>query len=215
VIVFGLLLLLALAPLFLLGTGVTAVGVVGTVGAIGLFFIWVLAAIVVSAALNLLKHFFWRACAIEDLGVIESIRRGFWVARGNLKDVVLMWLIMLGISIGWSIVMIPIFVLAGLLALLFGGVAFFLFAGLGNLLASGATPWIIAGVLAFPLFLLTFMVPVGFVGGLRVTFVSSTWTLTYREATTLERLVPEKLTNAKPEPKDKAIEDDTEDEAEE
>ena len=215
VIAFGLLLFLALTPLFLLGTGVTAVGVVGTVGAIGLFFIWVLAAIAVSAALNLLKHFFRRACAIEDLGVIESIRRGYLVVRGNLKDVVLMWLIMIGISLGWTIVMIPVGLLAGLLALLVGGLAFFIFAGLGSLLASGVTPWIIAGVLALPLFVLTFMVPMGFVGGLRETFVSSTWTLTYREATTLERLDPEQLTKAKPEPKDEAKEGDTEDEAEE
>jgi len=215
VIVFGLLLFLALTPLFLLGTGITAIGVVGTVGAIGLFFVWVLAAIAVSAALNLLKHFFWRACAIEDLGVIESIRRGFWVVRGNLKDVALMWLIMLGISIGWSIVMIPVVLLGGLLALLVGGAAFFIFAGLGSLLASGATPWVVAGVLALPLFALFFLAPLGFVEGLRKTFVSSTWTLTYREATTLERLDPEQLTKAKPEPKDEAKEDDTEDEAEE
>jgi hypothetical protein len=39
--------------------------------------------------------------------------------------------------------------------------------------------------------------------------------LTYREATTLERLDPEQLTKAKSEPKDEAKEDDTEDEAEE
>ncbi len=215
VIVFGLLLFLALTPLFLLGTGITAIGVVGTVGAIGLFFVWVIAAIAVSAALNLLKHFFWRACAIEDLGVIESIRRGFWVVRGNLKDVALMWLIMLGISIGWSIVVIPVVLLGGLLALLVGGAAFLIFAGLGSLLASGATPWIIAGVLALPLFALFFLAPLGFVEGLRKTFVSSTWTLTYREATTLEGLDPERLIEAKPEPKAKAKKDDTEDEAEE
>lgn len=214
VIVLGFLLILAFTPLFLWGTGVTSVGVVGTVGAIGLFFIWVLAVIAVSAVLNLLKHFFGRACAIEDLGVIESIRRGFWVVRGNLKDVVLMWLIILGISIGWSIVMIPVVLLAGLLALLVGGVAFFIFAGLGSLLASGVTPWIIAGVLAFPIFLLVFLAPVGFVVGLRETFVSSTWTLTYREATALERLDPERLVEVEPDPEDEAQESDTGDEAE-
>lgn len=215
VIVFGFLFILAFAPLFLRGTGVTSVGVVGTVGAIGLFFIWVLAVIAVSAVLNLLKHFFRRACAIEDLGVIESIRRGFGVARGNLKDVVLMWLIMLGISLGWLIVMIPVVLLAGLLALLVGGVAFFIFAGLGSLLATGLTPWVIAGALAFPIFLLVFLAPVGFVGGLRETFVSSTWTLTYREATTLERLDPERLVEVKPDLEDDAQESDTGDEAEE
>jgi hypothetical protein len=215
VIVFGFLFILAIVPLFLWGTGVTSIGVVGTVGAIGLFFIWVLAAIAVSAILNLLKHFFARACAIEGLGVFESIRRGFMVVRGNLKDVGLMWLIMLGISIGWSIVMIPIFLLAGLLALLVGGAAFFIFAGLGSLIASGATPWIIAGVLVLPIFALLFLAPLGFVEGLRKTFVSSTWTLTYREATTLERLDPEQLVEVEQKSEDDAKEDDSEEEAEE
>jgi hypothetical protein len=208
VIVFGFLFILAFLPLFLWGTGVTSVGVVGTVGAIGFFFIWVLAVIVVSAVLNLLKHFFRRACALEDLGVIDSLRRGYQVVRENLKDVGLMWLIMLGISIGFPILMLPVVLVAGLAALLLGGLVFFIFAGLGSVISSGATPWIIAGLLAFPVFLLAFIVPVGFVGGLRETFVSSTWTLTYREVTALERLDPERLAEALPEPEEKPADDD-------
>jgi hypothetical protein len=214
-IVFGLLFVLAFVPLFLWGTGVTSIGVVGTVAAIGFFFVWVLALIVTSTILNLLKLFFRRASAIEKLGVIDSIRRGYRVVREHLKDVGLMWLIMFGINIAWTFVMIPVFLLAGLLALLVGGMAFFIFAGLGSLLAGGAAPWVIAGVLAIPIFLLIFMVPVGFVGGLRETFVSSTWTLSYREVTALERLNPEHLVEVKPEPKDEKQKDESKDGTEE
>lgn len=214
-IVFGLLFVLAFAPLFLWGTGVTSIGVVGTVAAIGFFFVWVLAVIVASTILNLLKLFFRRACAIEKLGVIDSIRRGYRVVREHLKDVGLMWLIMFGINIAWTFVMIPVFLLAGLLALLVGGMAFFIFAGLGSLLAGSATPWVIAGVLVIPIFLLIFMVPVGFVGGLRETFVSSTWTLSYREVTALERLDPEHLVEVEPEPKEKKQKDESKDGTEE
>jgi hypothetical protein len=57
--------------------------------------------------------------------------------------------------------------------------------------------------------------PLGFVGGLRETFVSSTWTLTYREVTTLERLGPEHLLEMEPEPKDKKREDKSKDGTEE
>ena len=208
-IVFGLLFVLAFVPLFLWGTGVTSIGVVGTVAAIGFFFVWVLAVIVANTILNLLKLFFRRASAIEKLGVIDSIRRGYRVVREHLKDVGLMWLIMFGINIAWTFVMIPVFLLAGLLALLVGGMAFFIFAGLGSLLAGGAAPWVIAGVLVIPIFLLIFMVPVGFVGGLRETFVSSTWTLSYREVTALERLDPEHLVEVEPEPKDEKQEDES------
>ena len=214
-IVFGLLFVLAFVPLFLWGTGVTSIGVVGTVAAIGFFFVWVLAVIVANTILNLLKLFFRRASAIEKLGVIDSIRRGYQVVREHLKDVGLMWLIMFGINIAWTFVMIPVFLLAGLLALLVGGMAFFIFAGLGSLLAGGAAPWVIAGVLAIPIFLLIFMVPVGFVGGLRETFVSSTWTLSYREVSALERLDPEHLVEVEPEPKDEKQKDESKDGTEE
>ena len=85
----------------------------------------------------------------------------------------------------------------------------------GGVLAGGAAPWVIAGVLAIPIFLLIFMVPVGFVGGLRETFVSSTWTLSYREVTALERLNPEHLVDVKPEPKDEKQKDESKDGTEE
>jgi hypothetical protein len=208
VIVLGLLFILAFAPLFLWGTGSTSVGVVGTVGAIGLFFIWVLVAIVVGVVVTLMEQFFHRACAIEGLGVIDSIRRGYQVLRENLKDVGLMWLIMAGISIAFPILMIPVVLVVAFAALVIGGLVFLLFAGVGSLLSSGATPWIIAGVLAFPVFLLIFVAPLAFVGGLRETFVSSTWTLTYRELTTLERLDPERLAEALPEPEEEPADDD-------
>jgi hypothetical protein len=201
-LVLGLLFILAFAPLFLWGTGVTSVGIVGTVGAIGLFFIWILVVIVVSVVLSLLKRFFYRACALENLGVVESIRHGYRVVRENLKDVGLMWLIMLGISIAWPILMIPVVLFAGLAALIVGGGTFLILAGLSSLFTSGVTHWIIAGVLAFPVLVLVFLAPLGFVGGLRETFVSSTWTLSYRELTVLERLEPEQLSDALPEPEE-------------
>lgn len=200
ILVLGLLFILAFVPLFLWGTGVTSVGIVGTVGAIGLFFIWILAVIVVSVVLSLLKRFFYRACALESLGVVDSIRHGYRVVRENLKDVGLMWLIMLGISIGWPILMIPVVLFAGLAAVIVGGGTFLILAGLSSLFTSGVTHWIIAGVLAFPVLVLVFLAPIGFVGGLRETFVSSTWTLSYRELTTLERLSPERVSGALPEP---------------
>jgi hypothetical protein len=130
--------------------------------------------------------------------------------KENLKDVGLMWLIMVGISIAWPIVMIPVVLMAGFAAVIIGGGTFLIFAGLGSLLSSGATPWVVAGVLAFPVFLLVLMVPLGFVGGLRETFVSSTWTLSYRELTALESLDPDRPAEALPEPEEEPDGDDAE-----
>jgi len=44
----------------------------------------------------------------------------------------------------------------------------------------------LAGALGIPIFVLTVAVPLAFLGGLREVFLSSTWTLTYREILALE-----------------------------
>jgi hypothetical protein len=149
-ILFGVLLFLALVPLFLLGSEQTSLGVFGIIAAIGFLFVWVLGVIVASAILTLLKRFFRRACALEGLGVIDSIRRGYRVVRANLRDIGVMWLIMVGIDLAWPLVILPVVAIAGLAAVIIGGFVFFLFAALGSILTTGATPWLIAGILAFP-----------------------------------------------------------------
>ena len=195
---FILLFVLALAPLLLWTTKSTAAGVVGTVAAIGLFFLILFLAIVVGAVLSLLMHFFRRTCALEERGVIESIREGFDIVRRHLKDVVVMWLIMVGLYIGLVIVMIPVVILllpAILLLIIVGGVLgglpALLIGGLASLVFEGAVPWILAGVIGFPIFILVVAVPWLFLGGLVEVFKSSTWTLTYRELRALESLETE------------------------
>ena len=84
---FILLFVLAFAPLLLWATESKVAGVIGTVTTIGLFFPILFLTIVVGVVLSLLRKFFWRACALEELGVIESIRQGFGVVKQHLKDV--------------------------------------------------------------------------------------------------------------------------------
>jgi len=70
-----------------------------------------------------------------------------------------------------------------LLALLIGGLA--------SLIFEGAVPWILAGVVGIPIFILVIAVPGLFLGGLVEVFKSSVWTLTYREVRALESLETE------------------------
>lgn len=185
-LVFLIFLLLVLAPILLWGSGIMTLGVAGTIASIGLFFLLVFFAIIVGVVLGFLKQFFRRACILEDLGVIESIKRGYLVARQNLKDAGVMWLIMAGISIGWSIVIIPVGLLILIISGLVAGVAALTVGGLTGLSLEGIQPWIFAAAVGLPIFLVLVSCPLAFVNGLRVTFVSSTWTLTYRELTALE-----------------------------
>jgi len=191
VVVFILLFLLVAAPLLLWATENTAAGVIGTVATVGLFFLALLLAIVVGTVVSLLMHFFRRACALEELGVIEAIRRGFTVVRQHLKDVAIMWLIMVGLSIGWVIAMIPVVILLVLLAGVVGGLPALLAGGLARLALEGATPWILAAVVGLAIFVVVMAVPMLFLGGLVEVFKSSLWTLTYRELRALEGLATE------------------------
>jgi len=195
---FILLFVLAAAPLLLWATKSKALGIIGTIATVGLFFLVLFLAIVVGAGLSLLRKFFWRTCALEELGVIESIRQGFGVVRQHWKDVLVMWLIMVGVRIGWAIAMIttvivlfPAIILLIIVGGVLGGLPALLIGGLASLFLEGAVPWILAAVVGIPIFILVIAVPWLFLGGLMEVFKSSTWTLTYRELRALESVETE------------------------
>jgi hypothetical protein len=180
-VAFLLLALIASSPLLLWLSDVNALRTIGTIAAIGLglalFTLWVLAAI----GLSVLRQFFFRACVLEGLGVDDSIRRGFALARQRALDALIIALILFGIGLGWFIVMIrssscsPLRGVVGWFAR--PGDRFRFQPGLEWRLALGdRRP---GGPADFPVGL---AVPLLFLNGLLKVFVSTTWTLTYREA---------------------------------
>ena len=64
------------------------------------------------------------------------------------------------------------------------------FAGLA---LTGNLPAILAGIFGFVVFMLIVGLPLAFLTGLRDTYVSSTWTLTYRDVLALESLENHRL----------------------
>jgi hypothetical protein len=191
---------LALAPLLLWATESRTAGVIGTVTTGGLYLFLIAVVIVGGTVLSVLTKFFWRACAVENLGVAESIRKGFIVARQRPVDVILMWLIMFVIEIGWTVAMIvlgivlmPMTIVAIVAAAMVGGLPGFLVYGLTSLFLEGAVPWIIAGLVGIPFLVISVVVagivaglPMLFLRGLMEVFKSSVWTLSYRELVALE-----------------------------
>ena len=193
VLIFILLFALSIAPFFLWMTEIPALGVIGTVAGIGLLFLFIFLAIITGAALNLLRDFIKRACALENLGVFASIGRGFSLVKQHLRDVGLMWLLMLGIRLGWPIVILPVGLLLIGIAVLVAGGAGLLISWLAGLVLAGNLPIILAGVFATAVFLLLVGIPLTFLTGLRDTYVSSTWTLTYRDVIALESMENHRL----------------------
>lgn len=185
---FILLALVTLAPLLMWATGNTAVGVLGTVTTVGLCFLVIVLGIAVGVALSLLLHFFRRACVLEGLGVVESIHEGYALVRRHLKDVFVMWLIMIGVDIAATMALVPVFILLLIVGGVLGGLLALLVGGLTSLALSGAAPWIAGGAVGIPVFMLLMVAPLAFLSGLVEVFKSSTWTLTYRELRALNGL---------------------------
>ncbi len=184
---------------FLIGLGVAALPalvwltkstplqVLGTIIAVGLVLLLVFVTILAALALRLILLFAQRACALEDLGVADSIRRGYAMVKARLGDIILMGVIMFGIGIAWALVMIPVFLAIILASAVIAGLPALLVGGITGLFTQGATPWIVAAIVGAPIFLIAVIIPGALVGGWHQVFSSSAWTLTYREVLALEK----------------------------
>ena len=185
IIAFLLILAIAAAPLLVWLTDSEPLHVLGTIAAVGLIFLAILVFIAAVIVLSIVMNFIRRAAVLENQGVIESIGRGFDLVRQRLGDIAIMAVIMFAIGLAWVVLSIPIFIVLILAAVVLGGLPALLAGLLTSLFAQDAWPWIVGGLVGLPIFLLVLIVPGGFVSGLYRTFVSSVWTLTYREALAL------------------------------
>jgi len=116
-----------------------------------------------------------RAAILEDLGWIDSFKRGWQVLKENLGHTVIFWLIYFALGIGLLIVSF---------VLILGVSLPFLF---GFILMEPQT-WMIAPAVCVGL---VFFIGFILVKSIVTTFVSAGWTLAYREMTMLETGEPE------------------------
>jgi hypothetical protein len=168
------------------------------VGSIVIMFLFIFVVAIITIFLGLLRHFFWRVCALENVGVGESLRRGFQMARENWKNVGIMWLVMIGLGIVWAIVSIiafivtiPVVVVTGVVGALIAAIPALLAGGLTSIFLNGWLPWIVGMVFALPLFLVVAFSPWLLLGSWQTVFASTVWTLVYRELKTLPALTPQ------------------------
>ncbi|MFC2015740.1 hypothetical protein ACFLUM_02285 [Chloroflexota bacterium] len=201
ILAFLLLFALAFTPL-VFGIRGSAPGTVlaGSLLTGGLFMAGIALAVVAGTLLSVVKRFFRQACALENLGVMASIRRGWAVVRHRPADVLVMWLIMLGIGLAWAVVIAFSFVVLFPILILFialGGLAGVLPAYLVFLLSSlvfeGALPLLLGGMVWLPVFVLVMLAPWWCLGGLMEVLKSSAWTLTYRELRAVADALPDQM----------------------
>jgi hypothetical protein len=168
---------------------------IGVVAAIGLTFLSLFLMIVAGIFLSLLRNFIVRAAALEDLGVRAALRYGWAMFKHNWKSAGLMWLVMIGIGIGFGILglilfflLIPLYLILLLPAGLIAGVPALIALGVASIFASGPLAWIIALVVAVPFFFTILFAPLVVVNGWYKIYELNVWTLTYREIKALESL---------------------------
>ena len=171
----------AALPVLLGSMGGVEPTLAGIIATIGMTFLFIFLAILVGVTLSLVLEIMRRVCVLENRGVIDSILHGWHLVRTHLKDVVLMWLILIGIRIGYSIALIPVVMLLLGIGLLAGGAVGASMYFLVVALASTGAGWVTAAVLGGFVFILILAVPLLFLNGLRTTYFSSAWTLAYRE----------------------------------
>jgi hypothetical protein len=172
----------------------------GVVAAIGLGFVSLFIFILVAVFLSLLRNFFARFTALEDLGVRASFQHGWAMFRRNWKSAALMWLVMVGIGIGFAIVgmivfflLIPAYLVLLVPAILVAALPALVAFGITSIFASGPLAWIIAILAAIPFFFSTLFAPLFVFSGWYKIYQSNVWTLTYREIKALESLSPPAL----------------------
>ncbi len=155
--------------------------------------------------LNLLRQFFARKAALEETTLGESFRQGWAMFKRNWKSAALMWLVMLGIGIGFGIVaMIAFFLLiptylimaipGAVVAVVPGALAF----GITSIFTGEIWPWIVGFIVALPIFMIVATAPMTFLQGLYMLFDANVWTISYREMKALEALAPAPTTEEVP-----------------
>lgn len=172
--------------------------VAGIVGLIGVIFLAIFVVVILSIFLHLLRHFFWRVCALEGAGVGESLRGGFAMVRENWKEVGLMWLIMIGLGIAWILISIiaiiltiPVVLITSVIGAVIAAIPGLLLVGFFSLFLNGYLPWIVGGIFVLPLFFVIAFSPWILLTAWEQVYASTVWTLTYREIKALPAQLPE------------------------
>lgn len=173
----------AAVPVILGSAATQDLSVPGLVATIGLVLLAVFAIFAITVVLGLFMELAHREAVLNNGGVFASIRTGWNLMRAHLKDIFILWLIMVGIQIGVGIVSIPLFLLVVMLAVLIGG-------GVGtglyfllNAIATGAAAWGWGIGVGVGLFILLLILIFSFLTGLFLVYRSSVWTLAYRDVT--------------------------------
>jgi hypothetical protein len=122
---------------------------------------------------------------------LPAIGRGLALTRQRFNEVGGTWLVTAAVRWGWRAMMVPVVLVLIGLGVLSGSLPGLLVGGTTSLFAGEGLSVALALGVGLPLFALVVVAPLVFLGGLREVFLSTTWTLCYRELCSLEHSAPQ------------------------
>ena len=139
----------------------------GALGSVLLFCCAILFLVLVQLVLRPFYEFFIRSCVIARRGTLDAIREGYHLARGNLGNTLILYILIIAIGIGFGLLMIPV-------ALILIGIPVGVGLAIGAA-ANSALPGVVVGlIIGIPMLLLLL-----FISGLFQAFESTLWTEGY------------------------------------
>lgn len=180
-VIFLVMMSVAAAPLLLWLVDSDPARVFGTVTAVGLFLLVILIFVIIGIAYSLFSQFFRRAAIMENLGVFESMRRGFDLVVKRLGSVILVGVILYVITLIWGILMIPIVIGVLLAAGILGALPGLLAGWIATFFTEGPAIYVVGVFFGLPAFLLALLAPLLGLNGLFEVFRLSAWTIAYRQ----------------------------------
>ncbi|MGF1505655.1 MAG: hypothetical protein GYB64_15545 [Chloroflexi bacterium] len=149
------------------------------------FLLFVLIAVIAGVVLTLLKQFVWREVVLNEQPVGPAFRTGYTLVKAHLKDVGLMWLVLVGVNIVWQIALVPVTIIVVLVGIIVALLIFLMVGSVSGVFAPVGVNWLIGGVTAVLVFIPLVIFALVIVQGFFEVYVSSVWTLTYRELNAL------------------------------
>jgi hypothetical protein len=151
----------------------------------------ILLGVVLGIVLGPIRELAYRSVVLKELGPWKAFVATLGLVRHHLGPAALQWLILVGMRIAWGIVLIPVNLILGFVALFAGGLPGLLVGGIAALAAGWPLGLILGGLVFLPIAIVVVALPNLALKTLATVYHSTTWTLTYRELLALNGGAPE------------------------
>ncbi len=164
---------------------------------IALFVVLTLLFVVLMIGLGLLRQLVARFVAIDGMTVGQAFANGWAMFKKNLGRLLLTWLVMLVIGIGFGIALVvafiiltPAYVIMAIPGAIVAAIPGAIGLGIASIFTHGWLAWVIAALVALPFLFTVMFSPLSFVNGWYILYDSNVYTLVFRQFKVIASVPP-------------------------